>query len=67
LLTRIILAKIMKQSGLLLRVEGVLPEDFEATMCSGNNQVKHHISHGVSQRSKTIKPADYNLMIQLFV
>ena len=38
LLTWSMLAKIMKQSGLLLRVGGVHPEDLEATTCSKNNQ-----------------------------
>ena len=45
LLTWSMLAKIMKQSGLSLRVGGVLPEDLEVTTCSGNNQARHHMSH----------------------
>ena len=50
-----------------LRVEGVRPEDLEATMCSGNNQAQHHMPHGVSQRTKSLRPGDYSLMIQSFV
>ena len=38
LLTWSTLAKIMKQSGLSLRVGGLRPEELEATTCSGNNQ-----------------------------
>jgi len=53
LLTRSTSAKIMKRSGLSLRVGGVHPEDLEATTCSGNNQARHHMPHGVSQRTKT--------------
>ena len=67
LLTRCMLAKIMKQSGLSLRVGGELPEDLEATTCSGNNQAQHHMPHGVSQRKKSLRPGDYSLMIQPFV
>jgi hypothetical protein len=66
LLTRIVLAKIIKQSRLSLRVGGVLPEDLEAT-CSGNNQAQHHMPHGVSQRTKSLRPGDYSLMTQSFV
>jgi hypothetical protein len=43
LLKRSMSAKIMKQSGLSLRVGGVHPEDLEATTCSGNNQARHHM------------------------
>jgi len=67
LLTRSILAKIMKQSGLSLRVGGVHLEDLEATTCSGNNQARHHMPHGVSQRTKSLRPGDYSLMIQSFI
>jgi len=67
LLTRSMLPKIMKQSGLSLRVGGVLPEDLEATTCSGNDQAQHHMPHGVSQRTKSLRPGDYSLMIQSFV
>jgi len=67
LLTRSMLVKIMKQSGLSLRVGGVLPEDLEAITCSGNNQAQHHMPHGVSQRTKSLRPGDYSLMIQSFV
>ena len=67
LLTRSMLAKIMKQSGLSLRVGGVHPEDLEATTCSGNNQARHHMPHGVSQRTESLQPGDYSLMIQYFV
>ena len=67
LLTQSMLPKVMKQSGLSLRVRGVVPEDFEATMCSGNNQTQHHMPHGVSQRTKSLRPGDYSLMIQSFV
>ena len=67
LLTHSILAKIMKQSGLSLRVGGVDPEDLEAATCSGNNQARHHMPHGVSQRTKSLRPVDYSLMIQSFV
>jgi len=57
LLTRSMLAKIMKQSGLSLRVGGVLPEDLEATTCSGNNQAQHLMPHGMSKRTKrTTRP-----------
>jgi len=38
LLTWSMLAKIMKQSGMSLRVGEVHLEDLEATTCSGNNQ-----------------------------
>jgi len=67
LLTRRMLPKSMKQSELSLRVGGVLPEVLEATTCSGNNQAKHHMPHGVSQRTKSLRPGDYLLMIQSFV
>jgi hypothetical protein len=53
LLTRNMLAKIMKQSGLSLRLGGVHPEDLEATTCPGNNQSRHHMPHVVSQRTKS--------------
>ena len=66
-LTRSMLAKIMKRSGLSLRVGGVHPEDLEATTFSGNNQARHHMPHGVSQRTKSLRPGDYSLMIQSFV
>jgi len=67
LLTRSMLPKITKQSGLSLRVGGVRPEDLEATTCSGNNQAQYHMPHGVSQRTKSLQPGDYLLMIQSFV
>jgi len=67
LLTRSMLAKILKQSGPSLRVGGMHPEDLEATTCSGNNQARHHMPHGVSQRKKSLRPGDYSLMIQSFV
>ena len=67
LLTQSMLPKIKKQSGLSLRVGGVLPEDLEATMCLGNNQAQHHMPHGVSHRTKSLRPGDYSLMIQSFV
>ena len=44
-----------------------LPEDLEATTCSGNNQTQHHMPHGVSQRTKSLRPGDYSFMIQSFV
>jgi len=59
LLTRNMLAKIMKQSEPSLTVGGVHPEDLEATMCSGNNQAQHHTPHGVSQRTQSLRPGDY--------
>ena len=55
------------QSGLSLRVGGVLPEDLEATTCSVNNQAQHHMPHGVSQWTKSLRPGDYSLMILSFV
>jgi hypothetical protein len=67
LLTRSMLAKIMKQSGLSLRVGGVHSEDLEATTCSGKNQARHHMPHGVSQRTKSLRPGNFSLMIQSFV
>jgi hypothetical protein len=67
LLTQSMLAKITKLSGLSLRVGGVHPEDLEATACSGNNQARHHMPHGVSQRTKSLRHGDYSLMIQSFV
>jgi len=67
LLTWSMLAKILKQSGPSLRVGGMHPEDLEATSCSGNNQARHHMPHGVSQRTKSLRPGDYSLMIQSFV
>jgi hypothetical protein len=66
LLTRIMLAKIMKQSGLSLRVAGVLPEDLQATTCSGYNEAQHHMSHGVFKGIISLQPGDYKLMIQSF-
>ena len=59
LLTRNMLAKIMKQSEPSLTVGGVHPEDLEATTCSGNNQARHHMPHGVSHRTKSLRPGDY--------
>jgi len=67
LLTWSVLAKILIQSGPSLRVGGEHPEDLEATTCSGNNQARHHMPHGVSQRTKSLRPGDYSLMIQSFV
>ena len=67
LLTRNMLAKIMKQSEPSLTVGGVHPEDLEATMCSGNNQAQHHMPHRVSQRTKSLRPGEYSLMIQSFI
>jgi hypothetical protein len=67
LLTRSVLAKIINQCGLSLRGGGVHPEDLEATTCPGNNQVRHHMPHGVSQRTKSLRPGDCSLMIQSFV
>ena len=67
LLTWRMLPQIMKQSGLSLRVRGVLPEGLEATACSGNNQAQQHMTHGVSQRTKSLRPGDYSLMIQSIV
>ena len=59
LLTWSMLAKILKQSGPSLRVGGVHPEDLEATACSGNNQARHHMPHGVCQSTKSLRPGDY--------
>ena len=59
LLTWSMLAKILKQIGPSLRVGGMHPEDLEATSCSGNNQARHHMPHGVSHRTKSLRPGDY--------
>jgi hypothetical protein len=67
MLTQSMLAKIMKQSGLSLRVGRVHPEDLEATTCPGNNQARYHMPHGVSQRAKSLRPGDYSVMIQSFI
>jgi len=45
----------------------VHPEDLEATTCSGNKQARHHMPHGVSQRTKSRRSGDYSSMIQSFV
>jgi hypothetical protein len=33
----------------------------------GNNQARHHMPHGMSQRTKSLRPCDFSLMIQSFV